>query len=83
MTITNQIKTFRTRQNMTQEDLATAVGVSRQTIIAMEKGNYTPSLMLAMQLAQAFKVRVEELFSLKWYTNSICHPEWGFANRGI
>lgn len=50
---------------MTQEDLAAAVGVSRQTIIAMEKGNYTPSLMLAMQLAQVFKVKVEDLFNLK------------------
>lgn len=50
---------------MTQEDLAASVGVSRQTIIAMEKGNYTPSLMLAMQLAHVFKVSVEELFSLK------------------
>jgi putative transcriptional regulator len=50
---------------MTQEDLAAAVGVSRQTIIAMEKGNYTPSLLLAMQLAQVFKVRIEDLFSAK------------------
>ena len=50
---------------MTQEDLAAAVGVSRQTIIAMEKGNYTPSLTLALQLAQVFKVTVEDLFSLK------------------
>lgn len=49
---------------MTQEDLAAAVGVSRQTIIAMEKGNYTPSLMLALQLAQVFKVSVEDLFNL-------------------
>lgn len=66
MTITNQIKAFRTRQNMTQEDLAASVGVSRQTIIAMEKGNYIPSLMLAMQLSHVFKVPIEDLFSLKW-----------------
>lgn len=65
MTITNQIKAFRTRQNMTQEDLAASVGVSRQTIIAMEKGNYIPSLMLAMQLSHVFKVPIEDLFSLK------------------
>lgn len=65
MTIHNSIKEYRTTKNMTQEDLAASVGVSRQTIIAMEKGNYTPSLMLAMQLAHVFKVSVEELFSLK------------------
>lgn len=50
---------------MTQEDLAASVGVSRQTIIAMEKGNYIPSLMLAMQLSHVFKVPIEDLFSLK------------------
>lgn len=65
MTLNNSIKEYRTTKNMTQEDLAAAVGVSRQTIIAMEKGNYTPSLMLALQLAQVFTVRVEELFNLK------------------
>lgn len=65
MTIHNSIKEYRTAKNMTQEDLAAAVGVSRQTIIAMEKGNYTPSLTLALQLARVFKVTVEDLFSLK------------------
>lgn len=65
MTIHNSLKEYRTTKNMTQEDLAAAVGVSRQTIIAMEKGNYTPSLMLALQLAQVFKVKVEDLFNLK------------------
>ncbi len=65
MTINNSIKEYRTAKNMTQEDLAAAVGVSRQTIIAMEKGNYTPSLTLALQLARVFKVTVEDLFSLK------------------
>ncbi len=64
MTIHNSIKEYRTTENMTQEDLAASVGVSRQTIIAMEKGNYTPSLMLALQLAQVFKVKVEDLFNL-------------------
>ncbi len=62
MTIQNSLKHYRTEKNLTQEDLAEAVGVSRQTIIAIEKGNYTPSLMLAMQLAQYFAVPVEKLF---------------------
>lgn len=53
---------MRQEKNITQEDLAASVNVSRQTIIAIEKGNYTPSLILAMQLAKFFKISVEELF---------------------
>ena len=53
---------MRQKKNVTQEELAAAVDVSRQTIIAIEKGNYTPSLALAMQLANFFTVSVEELF---------------------
>ena len=56
---------MRTARNITQEELAAAVEVSRQTIIAIEKGNYTPSLMLAMMLAKFFRVSVEELFRIK------------------
>ncbi len=65
MSISNHIKKLRTEKNVTQEELAAAVSVSRQTIIAIEKGNYTPSLLLAMQLAKFFKVSVEELFKIK------------------
>jgi putative transcriptional regulator len=65
MTITNIIKDLRTRKQITQEQLAQAVGVSRQTIIAIEKGNYTPSLLLAMQLAEFFHVPTDNLFSIK------------------
>lgn len=64
MTLTNYVKKLRTENNVTQEDLAEAVSVSRQTIIAIEKGNYTPSLLLAMELAKFFKVPVEKLFRL-------------------
>jgi putative transcriptional regulator len=63
--IVNSIKIYREKSGATQEDLASAVGVSRQTIIAMEKGNYEPSLGLALKLAKFFKVRVEELFMVK------------------
>jgi putative transcriptional regulator len=62
MNIGNHIKKFRSAQNITQEQLAATVGVSRQTIIAIEKGNYTPSLLLAMQLSKVFKASIEELF---------------------
>lgn len=63
--ITNYIKKYREQKNLTQQELGEAVGVSRQTIVAMEKGNYEPSLGLALKLAQCFKVRVEELFMIK------------------
>lgn len=49
---------------ITQADLADAVGVTRQTIIAIEKGNYTPSVLLALKLAKALNLSVEELFWL-------------------
>ena len=65
MTLVNQIKEIRLDHNITQEQLAEVVGVSRQTIIAIEKGNYTPSLLLAMQLAKYFKVSVDYLFTIK------------------
>lgn len=65
MPINNHIKQFREKKSVTQEQLGGAVGVSRQTILAMEKGNYEPSLKLAMQLAKYFQVRVEELFRLQ------------------
>ncbi|MBI3231632.1 MAG: helix-turn-helix transcriptional regulator [Candidatus Doudnabacteria bacterium] len=61
----NHIKKFREQQKLTQENLADVIGVSRQTIIAIEKGNYEPSLGLAIKLAKFFKVRVEELFMVK------------------
>jgi putative transcriptional regulator len=47
---------------MTQQELADRVGVTRQTIIALEAGKYTPSLLLAFRLARAFEVGVEEVF---------------------
>lgn len=63
--IYNEVKKLRTEKSLTQEELGGAVGVSRQTIVAIEKGNYTPSLMLALMLAKFFKVSVEQLFRIK------------------
>ncbi len=48
---------------MTQEGLAEAIGVTRQTVIAIEKGNYTPSVLLALKIAKFFDKNVEEVFS--------------------
>lgn len=65
MALDNIIKELRTKKDITQEDLAAAVGVSRQTIIAIEKGNYTPSLELAFQLSKYFGISIEKLFRLQ------------------
>jgi putative transcriptional regulator len=48
--------------NLTQEDLAKAIGVTRQTVIAMEKGKYNPSLELAFKIARYFEVKIEDVF---------------------
>lgn len=58
----NLVNEKRQNENITQEQLAKAVGVSRQTIIAIEKGNYTPSVTLALKISQFFKTRVEDIF---------------------
>ena len=63
-TLENFVSTFRSEKGVTQEDLAVAVGVTRQTIIAIEKGNYTPSVLLALKISQYFKRPVEEVFVL-------------------
>ncbi len=62
--IVNHVRRYRRLAEITQEDLAERIGVTRQTILSIEKGNYTPSVALALQLAQVLGVRVEELFQL-------------------
>lgn len=63
--VTNSLSDHRTKMKLTQEDLAQALGVTRQTIIAMEKGNYTPSVLLALKIALFFKKPVESIFRLE------------------
>jgi putative transcriptional regulator len=60
--ISNNVYTLRQEKGSTQEDIASAVGVSRQTVIAIEKGNYTPSVLLALKIAAYFKQPVEKVF---------------------
>lgn len=59
----NRLKVLRAEHELTQEDLAKALGVSRQTINAIEKGKYDPSLVLAFKMAELFKIRIEEIFN--------------------
>jgi putative transcriptional regulator len=65
MRLKNLIKMHRARLDMTQEGLAQAVGVSRQTIHAIERGKAEPGITLALKLARLFEMKVEELFSLE------------------
>ena len=60
----NRLKELRARHDLTQEALAGMVGVSRQSIISIEKGRYSPSVTLALRLARILQVRVEEAFWL-------------------
>jgi putative transcriptional regulator len=65
MKLVNHIKQHRARLDLTQEDLAQRVGVRRQTILAVEKGKYVPSALLAFQLARALDMSVTALFELQ------------------
>ena len=68
--INNNIRTLRFfNDEMTQQQLAEKVGVTRQTIIAMEKGKYSPSLDLAFRIALAFGVPLESVFSYELLEN--------------
>ena len=61
--VTNSIRALRfANDEMTQADLADRVGVTRQTIIAIEQGRYSPSLEMAFQVARAFSVPLDEVF---------------------
>ncbi|HIH73556.1 MAG: Uncharacterized protein XD43_1279 [Thermococcales archaeon 44_46] len=58
----NRLREFREERGLTQEELAKALGVTRQTIIAIEKGRYDPSLRLAFKIAKFFNVKIEDIF---------------------
>jgi len=60
--VKNSIKELRVSSELTQEDLAELLGVSRQTIISLEKGKYNPSLVLAFRLARVFERSIEDIF---------------------
>jgi putative transcriptional regulator len=61
----NKLKEFREKNNYSQERLAKELGVSRQTIISIEKGRYNPSLPLALQIGKIFQAYVEDIFFLE------------------
>jgi putative transcriptional regulator len=62
LTVVNTVREARTGLKMTQDDLADKVQATRQTIIAIEKGNYVPSVLLALRIAAILDKKVEEIF---------------------
>lgn len=64
--ISNEVNRLRLERGVTQEDLARVVGVSRQTISAIEQGNYTPSVLLALKISQFFHLPVERIFKISY-----------------
>lgn len=63
--VQNRVREMRLARDLTQEQLAEAVGVSRQSINSIERGRYVPSLPLALLLARAFRCPVDEIFALE------------------
>ncbi len=64
--IVNQVYELRIKSGVTQEVLAESIGVTRQTIIAIEKGNYTPSVVLALKISKFFNKPLEEIFKITY-----------------
>jgi len=67
--VTNAVRKHRVLSGMTQQELADRLGVTRQTILSIEKGKYTPSVALALGIAEVFDVSVETVFQLKTGNN--------------
>ncbi|MCI5920055.1 MAG: helix-turn-helix transcriptional regulator [Roseburia sp.] len=63
MPLYNHLKEYRAKINVNQQEMGKLVGVSRQTISQIERGDYSPSVTLALKIAQVFQVKVEDIFS--------------------
>jgi len=63
--VQNKVYKLRGDAEITQEELAGALGVTRQTIIAIEKGNYVPSVLLAIKIADFFKLPIQDIFKIQ------------------
>ncbi len=64
--VDNLLSDLRLKKGLTQEELGRLVGVTRQTIIAIEKGNYTPSVFLALKLSSVFRKKIEDIFFITY-----------------
>jgi putative transcriptional regulator len=65
LVLSNQLHVLRAQKKLTQQDLADAIGVTRATVNALEKGNYNPSLELAFRLSLYFKKNVHDIFKIE------------------
>lgn len=63
--VVNHVQYYRKQAGLTQENLAQLVTVSRKTINSLERGNYTPSLLLALQIAKVLHLDINDIFSIK------------------
>ena len=64
LTLNNEVRRYREERSLTQQELADKVDVTRQTIIALEKGNYTPSLLLAFKISIALEETIDSVFNV-------------------
>ena len=64
--IKNQVNKYRMELQITQEEFAFNIGVTRQTVIALEKGNYIPSVLLALKISKFFNLPVEKIFIISY-----------------
>lgn len=74
-TVTNRVKSLRNQKGMRQSDLAVEVGVTRQTILAIEKGRLNPSILVCLRIAAALETSIDAIFALE--TEIIPAPEHG------
>lgn len=65
MALLNRLKEFRTKKGLNQEELASLVGVSRQTISLIERGDYNPSIIVCLKISKVLDTRVESIFTYK------------------
>lgn len=65
MPLYNRLKEYRAKKDMNQQQLGSLVGASRQTISLIERGDYAPSIVLALKIAKVFHVTVEDIFSFE------------------
>lgn len=70
MPLYNRLKEYRARLGVNQQQMGKLAGVSRQTISQIERGDYSPSVTLALKIAKVFEVQVEEIF---WYEEDVDH----------
>ncbi|MCF6237837.1 MAG: helix-turn-helix transcriptional regulator [Candidatus Marinimicrobia bacterium] len=65
MELSNELKVWRARRDITQEQLAKSVGLSRQTIHSIERGKFVPSVISALKIASYFETTIEEIFFMR------------------